>query len=308
MEQSGYLIHTACLCLLFFGMAGLAVRYKNRIPHIMTKYFSPLMKLPGDTVIKSFAVGAFILFLRKVIFYVPVVGIVQTKSSIWWVHGRVMLFLFLFLVGFVILLIFSRGIKELKDTLSFLVTSLFILTVVLSALLLYDLPADFGKKPPDPQTWATLVLSPLLMLKMLCSGEYLGLLTSFVVGYFIIGNYEKFNPGKLRSNKKFASVMALIILVFGAFCITIFPGDWEKRFAGKVQAATSERCVMDLLDAADTITDGNRKDNALKEIAVAAKKTGNIEWAMSITKKINNTIIKNAAIEKIQQIRGKIKE
>jgi hypothetical protein len=287
-------------------MAGLAVRYKNRIPHIMTKYFSLLMKLPGDAVGTGFAVGAFILFLRKVIYYVPVVGIIQTKSSICWVHGRVMLFLFLFLVGFVILLIFSKVINELKDILAFLVTSLFIFTVVLSALLLYDLPADFGKKPPDPQTWATLILSPLLMLKMLCSGEYPGLLTSFVVGYFIIGNYEKFNPRELRSNKKFASVLGLIIIVFGAFCITIFPGDWEKRFAGKVQAAKSEEKVMGLLEAANSILDENHKEIALKEIAVAAAKIGDIEWAMSITKKINNTKIKNAAIAKIQQILGKI--
>ena len=59
----------------------------------------------------------------------------------------------------------------------------------------------------------------------------------------------------------------------------------------KILSVTGESDMMDLLDAADTITDENHKDNALKEIAVAAAKTGDIEWAMSITKKINNTII-----------------
>lgn len=316
----GYLVITACFLLLLLFVFLLLERYKKSIGTLFAKHSRIQVKIPWDIIIKGFTAGAFILFLRKVVYYIPSVGIIQTKYSICWVHERVMTHLLLFMVGFIILLIILILLLTVRPIDEFIIQFLigFIglllaLTFVLSGVLEYNLLADFGKKPTDDQfffqTCATLISTPLLMLKMLCGGKYLGFLTSFVVGYFII---EKFNPKKYWVNKKFLKFLAalgLIILVFYTFFVLKFPGgDWEKSFTGKVQAAKSERKVMDLLDAANTILNENHKNNALKEIAAAAAKTGNIEWALDIAKNLQDTKIKNAAFKEIKQIREKIEK
>jgi hypothetical protein len=315
-----YLIPTACFLLLILLVFLLLERYKKSIRVLLARYPRIQTKISRDKVIKGFIAGALILFLRKVVYYIPSVGIIQTKYSICWVHEHVMTYLLLFMVGFIILsiaLILSITLLPIDEfilpVLSFFIFFLAILTFVLSDILEVNLPADFGKIPPNFQFFhqilLTLLSTPLLMLKMLCGGKYLGFLTGFVVGYFII---EKFNPQRYWVKKKFLKFLAalgFILLVFFTFFVFKFSrGDLEKRFTDKVQAAKSEEKVMELLEAANSLLDKNHKENALKEIAVAAAKTGNIEWALDIAKTLHDPKIKNDAIEEIQQIRGNKKE
>lgn len=220
-----YLILTAIFLLLYFLATLFAERFIHRKQTTFKGNFLFLGKISRDTLdtaVKGLVVAGIILFLRKLIYYVPLVGIIQTKFSILWVDRIVFIFLILFLVGCVILLAVSVKIKELKDIIAFFVTFLFILVLILSYFFFPSLPADFGKTPNETQVLVLFLLTPLLMLKMLCSGTYIGFLTSFVVGYFIIANHEKFNPKSYRVNKKFLVVLGCFFMIFLVFCAVTF--------------------------------------------------------------------------------------
>jgi hypothetical protein len=145
------------------------------------------------------------------------------------------------------------------------------------------------------------ILTPLLFLKMLCSGKYLGLLTSLAVSIFILNRHRKM---KFKINKrtiKYLKVPWIILLSFLTISFYIFPGDWENRFEQKCQAAITQYTFEELMDAANSITDNTDKSNALKILALWIAKRGNIPRASSVAHSIPDEEIKNITLTKIRQ-------
>ena len=80
--------------LLFLWAVIIMERYKYRLSSFWTEKFPFLRKVHWDTVIKGFVAAGFILFVRKVLYYIgPFFGIIQTPSSIWWADIKVLAFL-----------------------------------------------------------------------------------------------------------------------------------------------------------------------------------------------------------------------
>jgi hypothetical protein len=68
---------------LFLVAAILFGQYKKSKHDVAKEKFQRLKKIPWDTVIKGFAAAGFILFSRRLIYYVHFDGVIQTKFSIW---------------------------------------------------------------------------------------------------------------------------------------------------------------------------------------------------------------------------------
>lgn len=71
--------------------------------------FQRLKKVPWDPVIKGLAAAGFILFSRRLIYYVHFDGVIQTKFSIWWVDTCVLtglFFIFFLFLALPLLIIF----------------------------------------------------------------------------------------------------------------------------------------------------------------------------------------------------------
>jgi hypothetical protein len=331
---NSYLILITLLWLLLLAMVGLAVKYRE---HLLI-YFPFLMKLPLDTVIKGFAAGAFILFLRKVLYYVPLVGIIQTKSSIWQMHEKVMVGLIGFFFMMALITLNARENKVLKkliNTLAFWVTSYILSTFILTALLAEKLHATL------PQVIVAIALIPLLFLKLLVSGKYLGIFTSFVVGYFIIDRYKK-RKSWITSNISgwlFTACGLLMVLLFFNFPRIQDQGVWQIQ-NNRVMSVTSECDMIDLLDAVNSIDQGETRyvsfeqmislmikeedppwkkeiyqvvidevndlpafwsTKLLRKTSLWIAGTGDIPWASSVAKSIPNEDIKNSTLKQIRE-------
>jgi hypothetical protein len=244
-----------------------------------------------------------ILVLKKLIYFVPLIGIIQTTSSVWWVDGKVLTFLIIIIFIFYVL-----GINTIKNkreltaptTLVFLVVSSLVMLLFFEFFILPDIKIE---SPSFEYRVFLIIFAPLLELKMLCSGKYLGLLTGFLLSYFIVAGYKKLPAKILRSDAKLVIVpgfMALTFLVF-SFYQFLGTGDWEKPFYHRVQSVQKVKELEELQDAANSILDKKTKSNALNSLALAIAKTGDVQWATFIAEKIPDLKIRTSALETIRQ-------
>lgn len=330
-----YLIITACFFLLFILVFLLLERYKKNIRASLEKdsWFS--RKISRNVAIKVGLAWVCILLLRKLIYYVPLQGVMQTKLSVWWADNTVLITIYCVFIGILIgmpLIKFIRGIYESSENGAVMIK-------ILTPLFLF---AFFNfisnQRITIVRIFYTIIAAPFLLLKIVCPGKYIGLFTSLVLAYFVI-EYRK----KIRS-RIFISV--LILLVLGAYIFLTFPGQWEDRFQQKTQAAKSKRAVEDLLDvintidlesqrfiaigvitekitktgdkqwqrekfpeviaAAEAIDVKMRKFKLLKKIAFTVAKTGDIQWARSVAQKLpvfstRTRELKKEILEKIEE-------
>jgi hypothetical protein len=349
MEQiQPYLISSALFSLLFLVATILFCQYKKSKHSFAKEKFQRLKKVPWDTVIKGLAAAGFILFSRKLIYYLPFDGVIQTKFSIWWVEDNVLTSLF-FIFGFFLILVTLIGI--VKRYIQIPLKRVNVVFIMLSGVLLFlgikvIVPLLEGSKV----IYAVgiiyrvglnlIIFAPLLLLKMLCTGKYLGLFTSFVVGYFIVNRYKKLTPKINPGNVKFLIAPGAMLLVFLFLCFSIFPGSWNVKFNDKVKSATSERDMMALLDAVHSINKekaryeslkpivssmvkeedfrwkkeiyqrvidevktlaGYRSSRLLRKIVLWIAKTGNIPWATAIAEKIPDMEIKDNTLKELRE-------
>lgn len=256
--------------LLLFLLAVFVVeRYTHPIRLFLKEKFLLLRKIPWDNVIKGLAVAGFILFSRKLIYPVSFFGVIQTTSSIWWVDLKILIFLsyllLLFLFGCV-LIAAALGVINMpqpRDPETSPLGGLFIIFfvgAVFSLGLLKGITIEKG--------FTLIFFAPLLFLKMLCSGKYLGFFTGFLLGYFVLNRYKKLKPEITRNNRKYLIVPGLILLVFLISNFFIFSGDWQERFRSKIHSAKSDAAILELLDAANSIDNSSAKSDALKKIVV----------------------------------------
>lgn len=265
-----YFVFTATFLLLFLGAASLVEKYKNLIP----------LKVSWDTLTKIFSIWFFIICYRKMIYYVPFFGVMQTESTLWWVDANILIFLyyifFLFLLGVTIIGHFALRTKLVKyegyvGLLMFLFFLGCSLVMPLSRGLNISLTFDKG--------FLLIIFSPLLLLKMFCSGKYLGILTAFLLGIFITNRYNKLKPKITRRNAKFLILPVFMLITFGIFSFIHFPGNPGEKFMNKVQAAKNQLAVEDLLAAAHSITDFEAyRAYAFKTISGKIVEIGDIQW------------------------------
>jgi hypothetical protein len=127
----------------------------------------------------------------------------------------------------------------------------------------------------------TIIAAPVLLLKIVFPGKYIGLITGLVLAYLIIQQYKKITTSIIKARnrgKKFILTSVLILVALGAYIFTIFPGDWEDRFQQKAQIAKSKRAVEDLLDAIDTMDHERQRSIAIGVTAQRITKTGDKQW------------------------------
>lgn len=298
-----YFLLTPCFSFLFISAFFLYDRYK-KTHTVVAKHTRVPGKKTWNSITKIICIWMGILVLKKLIYFVPFIGIIQTTSSVWWVDGKVLIFLIIIVYIFYVL-----GINTVKNereltaptTLVFFVTSSMVMLLFFE---LFILPQVKIESPSFESRVFLIIFSPLLVLKMLCSGKYLGLLTSFLLSYFIVAGYKKLPVRILRSDEKLLIIPGLLILTFLVFIFNhhfLGPGDGEKSFYHRVQSVQKVKELEELQDAANSILDIKTKSNALNSLALAIAKTGDIQWATSIAKKIPDLKIRTSALKAIRQ-------
>ncbi|MGD2090456.1 MAG: hypothetical protein PVH61_30065 [Candidatus Aminicenantes bacterium] len=295
------LISTALFVLLFMLIFYLFERYKISIQAFWAKQSLP-GKIPWDTTRKIIFLWVGILVARKLIYYVPYPGIIQTTSSVWWVDTNVLTFLyflfFLFLLAVTLIGIavaFKANPSERIER--DFVQTLVVLFVLGVGFTLFK-PHEFSQ---EPMPLVKIILTPLLMLKMICTGKYLGLLTSLGMGYFIFNRYKKLKPGITQTNMKFLALPVLIFFVFLFIGYAHFTGDGKAEILHKLETAKSPKAFEDLVEAAHSIKDNLYKSSVLRNTAMVIAKNGDTSWAISIAKGIPDMKIKDNTLSEIQQ-------
>lgn len=304
MEQiQPYLISSALFVLLFMLTFYLFERYKIRIQAFWAKQ-SWLWKIPWNPTRKIIYLWAGIIVARKMIYYVPCFGIIQTTSSIWWIDTCVltaMCFIFsLFLVAATVIGIVV-GLKinpsswkkpDVNPLLQFLGV-LYVLGFIITLALSRELSLD-------SMPWGQIIFTPLIILKMMCSGKFLGLLTSIAVGYLIFNRCKKLKQGITRGNIKFLALPLLIIIVFLFFGYNHFIGNGRMMIIHKLETANSRKAFEDLVDAAHSIKNNHYKSGVLRAAAMAIADRDDISWATAIANDIPDLKIRTSALKLIQ--------
>ena len=161
------LISTALFVLLFMLTFCLFERYKISIQAFWAKQSLP-GKIPWDTTRKIIFLWVGILVARKLIYYVPCFGIIQTTSSIWWIDTCVLtamcFILFLFLVaatvtGIVVALKispYSWKKPDVNPLLKFFGV-LYFLGIIFTLILSRELSLN-------SMTWGQIISTPLIIL------------------------------------------------------------------------------------------------------------------------------------------------
>jgi hypothetical protein len=315
----GYLVLTAIFFLLFLTAAFLFGRYKKKKHSIARKgsatpaasrsarcrsfggviskayFFCKLLKkIPWDTIIKGLAAAGFFLFSRKLIYYVYFDGVIQSKFSIWRVDGYVLISLFI-IFGFILLLITLIGI--LKKYIQIPFKRVYVVFILLAGILLYlgftiIIPLLEGSKALYAggiiyrEGLNLIIFTPLLLLKMFCSGKYLGLFTGIALGYFIVNRYKKLTPKINPGNAKFLIAPGAIFLVFFILCFIVFQGNWDQRLNNKLLSVSSESDMVDLLDAVHSIYREEARYQSLEPIAAFIEKEKEFRWKKEIYQRI----------------------
>ncbi len=179
-------------------------RHKYRISSFWTEKFRFLRKIPWDTLIKGLVVAGFIFFVKKILYYVKFLDFIQTPASVWWIDLQMMgAVCFIFICQIVVMLAVYLTYYFLKKlSIEIFFEIVLIVVIMLSLVAVLD---QMDLIPPETRRFIralfVLFLTPLLFLKMLCTGKYLGLLTSFMVGSYIVDRYKKLKS-KVKKNVK----------------------------------------------------------------------------------------------------------
>lgn len=293
---TAYVILTPSFFLLFLLMAALLEKRKRPIQTFPGKKIPRLMKVNRDTVTKGLAVAGFILFSRRLIYYVPFGGVIQTKFSIWWVDGKAQTLLFISIfVLFVIELVYQRLKKEIeKEGCGLTLIGISIFFIFLLFVMRFK-SADLKFEIFITERYLILIIfAPLVLLKMFCSGKYLGFFTSFLLGYFITARYKKLTPGSSKVHVKILIAVLLMFLIFLGF--TFYQslgnkGNWEQRLNNKVLSVTSESDMMDLLDAVNSINQEQARYETLKRIVALIVKEEDFRWKKEIYQQVIDAVL-----------------
>lgn len=337
------------LAILLYWQYKKSRKNQENEENIREKGFRHFLTVNPDTVINGLAVAGCILFVRKLIYYVPFSGIIQTKLSIWWVEENVLPVISFFSLILLLLLIFigilkgyiQHPVKRVKPVIFLLSVGLIYpgINVILPLLEGSRLQYAFGFFYHEGLN--LIFFSPLLLLKMLCSGKYLGLFTSFAVGYFIIDRYKKVKPKITLDNAQFLIAPGVLFIVFFVFLyFTNYTDTWNVKLSNKVKSVSSETDMTDLLDAIHTINPkesqfesleqivssmtkaddfrwnkkiyqrvidmvntlpGSLDTELLKRIGLWIADTGDISWAISVVEKIPDKMIRDGCLKKIRE-------
>lgn len=293
-DITGYFVLTALFFLLFLVAAFLFGQYKKKRHTFAKEKFQRLKKVPWDTVIKGLVAAGFILFSRRLIYYVHFDGIIQSKFSIWWVEEYVLISLF-FIFGFFLLLATLIGIlkryiqipvKKVRVVFILLVGVLLFLGIIVIVPLLEGSKVIYAVGIIYREGLNLIIFTPLLLLKMFCTGKYLGLFTSIVVGYFIVNRYKKLIPKINPGNAKFLIAPGAVLLVFLILCFIIFPGNWDQRINNKLLSVSGESDMVDLLDAVHSIYREEARFQILEPIAAFIVKEKESRWKKEIYQRV----------------------
>ncbi len=298
---TGYLILVLVSSLVLLKFVALSEKCGKPIRNSLTK--KGQSRHSKETVIKGLVVTGIILFSRKLIYYVRFDGVIQTKFSIWWMDENAQTLLFISILIFYTIGLGMQMIKtgiEKEGCLPSLIGM--VALAVIWSVMMNTLFKDMHIKLPI--TGRHLILSifaPLLELKILCSGKYLGLLTSILLGYFIVIGYKKLTPGIRKHHAKsmiiaqlmilIAVLMFLIFLGFGFYIALGNPGDWKQQLNHKVVAVSSETDMMDLLDAVDSIDREQARYQSLEQIAAFIVKGKKFRWEKEIYRLVIDAIL-----------------
>jgi hypothetical protein len=279
--------------LPFFVLAALVEPYKERLVQLFKKN-------TWKTARTFFYIWMGILVLKKLLYYIPFNGIIQTPASVWWVDKEILKPMYTFFIAFLLAAIgtqfaikYRRKLSKQRDFCFEMAFICWTISVIVFAVM---------RLTSDTLSWIHIIFSPLLALKMFCTGKYLGLFVSLGLVYFFLFLYRKLISEIInRCAAKFLVGALLIIIGFGFFFYYQLSGDWDKRFQHKVQAAKSEKAFEDLLDAGHSIKDNIDKSNTLKVLALKIAERGNIPWAASVAQSIPDEEIKNTTLKQIRE-------
>jgi len=289
------------LCLLIsLGIAGLVEKYGKKIPSAQKNVFR-------NTFLEFIVVWAGILALRKLVYYIPFDGMIQTKTTVWWIEKKGSFYLFIFL--FMALMMVLRGMmrrsklpgKGGKTVYFYEIVVIFgpIAIIFLGGMAGIFVPGNFFS------LIYSYITQLLLSLKLVCSGTYIGLFTSFLLAYYITDGQQIFNvsPGidqKLKKEKTESTALwiPLLLMIIGIFTYLRIPSGsstWMTELLGQLRSARThqqESAFDDLLDAANYIKDGVKKSRVLGEIAVVIRNSGDNQRAKMILKQATNEILR----------------
>jgi len=295
-ELQGNPTFSVLFLLVFFAISAWVERFekKGRIRTV-------LKKVPWDTLWKVFVYWAVILVLRKILYYKPMEGVIQTKDSLWWADINItyiafpVVWLILVPLGIAIKSKVKQLLKFLKDKQAILVMGVAFVVGVLGAIFLF-VGTDYGNL-----LWE-FIMKSLLPLKVICAGKYIGLLTAFLLAYYIAVGYKRLKkitiPIKKRKLKANVFIGPGLFLIFLILSLVNFTGGWDKKFTAKLNNAQTGKSVKkfeDLVDAVNSI----KNEQHLKKAAAAIAKAGAWQWALEITKTIKDIRIRLDALEQI---------
>ncbi|MGD2090455.1 MAG: hypothetical protein PVH61_30060 [Candidatus Aminicenantes bacterium] len=289
-----FLILPLIFSLVFLLIAWLVEKYAKKIP-------SALKKISWNTFFKVIVVWAGIMALRKLLYYIPIEGVTQTKDSIWWIDENNSFYLPIFL--FIVLIMILRGIKgklNLSEKRDGIINFLEVVVIFGFVASIYIAMFFQGTNISIPVL--SYLAKFLLSLKIICSGKYMGLVTGFLLAYYFTyeGKTFKVSIGKLVG----VPVLLLSIGMLVYLTIPSTPSAWWSKFHSQLHAAEvnqQERAIEDLLDAAFSLRDRTKKSLALGEIARAIANSGDTQWATSVANRISNGDLRDSTLKEIQQ-------
>jgi hypothetical protein len=279
------------LVVLLFSvlMAALFEPYNQRFRSFLTRIY-------WDTIVMTFFVWACILFLKKLLYYIPLPGVIQTKNAIWFIDKNTLLALFSLLV-LLLLLIVTGGPKLGKKTDSPLSAAAFLLVIPY----IYHIVAGEAGLGLG-QRIVSLFVKPLLLLKMACPGNYLGILVAVYVAYLFTGGRKKIP----KESEKVKLIITVLFLTFGLVSYYYYSVGWDRTLPVKLERAREikdGKGFREVLEAAESINDSQIKVYSYNRIAVALAGTGDIPGARHILQRSVDVVLKKDFRNKSQVLR-----
>ena len=273
----------------------------------------PDTEIPLDSVLKAFIIWAGIHFIKKLLYYIPFFGIMQTKYSLWWADGRILglvyyiFILFLAAIAAVLYFKYNPGfnLKNKGCGFQFLAVG-FVMFYILIPISLWQSIPGFTQA----QFIATVVFAPLLIVKMILTGKYIGIFTSILAGSFIVGFWKKLRPGITAQNEKAFIGPGIFIIIAMFFGYILLTGDMQPQVENIGMMIERETGYSDMVDAAHSLPDTVQRSQALRITALTAAGKGKFTFARSLAATIPVENIKNNTLweldKKEKKYHGKI--
>ena len=284
-----YLVQAVFFFLLFLGLTLLFDRYKKKGPQ--HRY---LKKIPWNTVIKIFCVWVAILVCRKLIFYIPLIRTMQTKDTLIWLDERILFALFVSLFFIPLLIVSSLVIRKIlnkdasKEDMQVQSSEsdesgcspIIILLVIWIPFITFV--GEILKGIEEKTLGKTLLLAvtaPLVLVKMVSSGKYVGLLAGLVAASYIIDRHTRYREANKVTRVKLFIVPVLVIIGIFISGYFRFTGNWQERLLHRARTAKSTRAYEELIDAVNTVRVHNWKNVILKDIGLTFANRGKVKWS-----------------------------